>query len=66
MLQSYLITVVGLICFMEGIPYLASPDQVRKWMQWVCSANSRHLRMLGGVLMLLGLVLVYVGRRNGG
>ncbi len=66
MLQSYLITVVGLICFMEGIPYLASPDQVRKWMQWVCAAKSRHLRMLGGVLMLLGLALVYVGRRNGG
>lgn len=66
MLQSYLITVVGLICFMEGIPYLASPEQVRKWMQWVMSAQTRHLRILGGSLMVLGLILVYVGRRNGG
>ncbi len=66
MLQGYLITVVGLICFIEGIPYLASPEQVRKWMNWLISAKTRHLRILGGVLMVLGLVLVYVGRRNGG
>jgi hypothetical protein len=66
MLQGYLITVIGLICFIEGIPYLATPDHVRKWMQWLISAKTRHLRILGGALMVVGLILVYVGRRNGG
>lgn len=65
-MQEYWITVVGLICFFEGLPYLASPEQLKKWLQQVCGAPNHILRMLGGALMVVGLLLVYWGRRHGG
>jgi uncharacterized protein len=66
MLRNYLFTVGGLICFVEGLPYLASPDQLKAWLQKICCVQSRHLRLLGGALMVLGLLFVYWGRRHGG
>ena len=65
-MQAYLLTVLGLICFIEGIPYLASPRQVRKWMNRLLSVSTPSLRILGAALMIAGLLLVYLGRKNGG
>jgi len=65
-MRGYLFTVAGLICFFEGLPYLASPGQVKKWMRKICSTKSLHLRIMGGILMALGLLLVYWGRHHGG
>lgn len=66
MMQGYLLTVLGLICFVEGLPYLATPQQVRKWLNWLLSVPAPSLRIMGAALMLVGLVLVYLGRKNGG
>lgn len=65
-MEGYLFTVIGLICFVEGLPYLATPEQVKKWLQWVLAAPTRHLRILGAALMVVGLILVYWGRKHGG
>lgn len=66
MFKGYLFTVAGLIFFFEGLPYLASPDQLKNWLQKICCLQSRHLRILGGLLMAAGLLFVYWGRRHGG
>jgi uncharacterized protein len=66
MMYAYLLTVLGLICFVEGLPYLANPKHVRKWLNWLLSASNRSLRILGAALMVVGLLLVYLGRRHGG
>lgn len=66
MFDGYFFTVAGLICFFEGLPYLASPDHLKAWLLKVCSMPNRHLRILGGAMMVLGLLLVYWGRRHGG
>lgn len=66
MLKGYVFTVLGLICFVEGLPYLASPGSVRKWLEWLLTASTRNLRFLGGALMIVGLLLVYWGRNHGG
>ncbi len=65
-MHAYILTVLGLICFLEGLPYLATPDQVRKWLNWVLSVSNPYLRILGGALMVTGLLLVYLGRQHGG
>ncbi|MGA7878333.1 MAG: DUF2065 domain-containing protein [Desulfoferrobacter sp.] len=62
MLSGYLLTVVGLICFFEGLPYLAFPDSLKKVMQQMIFTPSRMLRVMGAALMILGLLLVYWGR----
>lgn len=66
MMYAYLLTVLGLVCFMEGLPYLATPEQVKKWLQWILSASNHSLRLLGAALMVMGLLLVYLGRGHGG
>ncbi len=65
-MHAYLLTVFGLICFLEGLPYLATPHQVRKWLNWLLTAPNHSLRILGAALMVVGLLLVYLGRRHGG
>lgn len=65
-MYAYILTVLGLICFIEGLPYLATPEQVKKWLNWLLSVSNPSLRILGAVLMLMGLFLVYLGRKHGG
>ena len=65
-MHAYILTVLGLICFIEGLPYLATPEQVRKWLKWLLSVPNPSLRILGAALMVAGLLLVYLGRRHGG
>lgn len=65
-MHAYILTVLGLICFVEGIPYLATPDQLKKLQKWVISFSDSRLRLLGGALMIVGLILVYLGRNYGG
>ena len=64
--MAYLLTVLGLICFFEGLPYLAFPAGMKRFMAQVLQTPSDRLRWYGAVLMVVGLVLVYVGRRHGG
>jgi uncharacterized protein YjeT (DUF2065 family) len=64
--MDYFLTVLGLVCFLEGLPYFAFPEQLKKWMMQVTRMPENQLRILGGALMILGVALVYLGRRQGG
>jgi uncharacterized protein YjeT (DUF2065 family) len=64
MSKSYWLTVLGLICFFEGLPYMAAPDQIKTWLRKVITMESRNLRILGAAMMVLGLLLVYWGRHG--
>ena len=64
--MDYFLTVLGLVCFLEGLPYFAFPEQLKKWMMQVTQMPENQLRILGGALMVLGVALVNLGRRLGG
>ena len=64
--MDYFLTVLGLVFFLEGLPYFAFPEQLKKWMMQVTQMPENQLRILGGALMILGVALVYLGRRQGG
>jgi len=57
-----LITLIGMVMILEGIPYFTMPDTVRQVAAMIMSAESRSLRLIGLSLMLLGLVLAALGR----
>ena len=40
MSKSYFLTVLGLICFFEGLPYLAVPDQLKIWLRKVIAMDT--------------------------
>ena len=63
--MEYFLTVVGLVCFIEGLPYFAFPERIKAWLEQILSLPSSQLRIMGGGLMILGLFLVYLGRRHG-
>jgi len=66
MSSGYFLTVIGLICFLEGLPYFAFPQQLKAWLQRLVLMPNTQLRTIGGVLMAVGLLLVYWGRKHGG
>lgn len=66
MLGGYFFTVLGLICFFEGLPYFAFPNQIKAWLEKLLAMQSTQLRFIGGAMMVVGLLFVYWGRRHGG
>lgn len=63
--MNELLTVIGLILIIEGLPYFAFPGQFKKWISMVLELGEGPLRIYGLVSMLLGLLLVYLARRAG-
>jgi uncharacterized protein YjeT (DUF2065 family) len=60
---SVLIVALGFIFIIEGIPYVASPDAVKRFTAMITAVPDSMLRLLGMLALLIGLVLVYLGAR---
>ncbi|MCU0577919.1 MAG: DUF2065 domain-containing protein [Desulfobacterota bacterium] len=63
--MNELLTVIGLILILEGMPYFAFPRVFKKWIVKVLEMPEGSLRIYGLVSMLVGLLLVYLARRSG-
>ena len=61
--MDYLLCVVGMVMIIEGLPYFAFPVKMKFWIQKILLTPEGALRRLGLVLMSIGLLLVYLGRR---
>ena len=56
------ISALGLMMVFEGIPYFCAPSHVKSFAQKVGEVPDQILRVIGFVLMLIGLIVVYFGR----
>lgn len=61
--MEFFLCVLGMVIFIEGLPYAAFPDKMKQWMAQLMEAEDGDLRKLGLVLMGLGLLMVYMGRQ---
>lgn len=61
--MDYFLCVVGMVLFLEGLPYVAFPRRMKKWIEKLLEIPPSALRSVGLVLMVTGLFLVYMGRR---
>ena len=61
--MEFFLSVIGMVMIVEGLPYFAFPDKMKNWIQKVLEMPEGTLRRLGLVLMLVGLTLVYLGKR---
>ena len=60
--MGYFFTVLGLLCFFEGLPYFAFPGQLKTWLEKLILMPSAHLRVIGGALMVVvGFYLLAAG-----
>jgi uncharacterized protein YjeT (DUF2065 family) len=53
---------IGLLLVVEGVPYFAFPERMKKWMIMIQETPDSQLRAIGFLAMCAGLVLVYFFR----
>ena len=61
--MDYFLCVIGMVMIVEGLPYFAFPEKMKQWLYTLLEMPGSALRRAGFILMLLGLCLVYLGRR---
>ncbi len=50
---------LGLVLFVEGLPYFISPEKMKKWMLTIQEVPDSRLRVMGFFAMVLGLLITY-------
>ena len=62
--MKFFVTVLGLLMVLEGLPYFAFPEKMQVFMRQIEKMNPDHLRMVGLVSTLIGLVICYIAQRT--
>ncbi|MDA8137962.1 MAG: DUF2065 domain-containing protein [Desulfobacteraceae bacterium] len=62
--MRFLLCVIGMVMFVEGLPYFAFPEKMRPWLKKLLETPESSLRRLGFGLMAAGLLLFYLGSRQ--
>ncbi|ABK44084.1 conserved hypothetical protein [Magnetococcus marinus MC-1] len=57
-----LLTALGLVFIIEGIPYFLAPGQMRSWVERMMALPDAMLRQTGLTLMIVGLLIIYLVR----
>jgi uncharacterized protein len=60
--MKFFICVLGMVMIVEGLPYFAFPEKMKRWMLQIQEISDDSLRRFGLVLMLGGLALAYIGK----
>ncbi len=60
--MKLLLCLLGLVFIVEGFPYVAFPDKMKKWLRQVQQVPDNQLRVIGFFAMCLGLVITYIFR----
>jgi uncharacterized protein YjeT (DUF2065 family) len=60
--MKFFICVIGMVMIIEGLPYFAFPEKMKRWMRQIQAMPNDTLRRMGVVLMVVGLVLTYMGK----
>ena len=58
-----LLPALGLVLFLEGLPYFVSPAGVRRYLRHVEQMSDGALRSMGLALMVVGLLVAYLFTR---
>jgi uncharacterized protein YjeT (DUF2065 family) len=61
--MKFFLCVIGMVMVVEGLPYFAFPEKMKFVIQKVMDMPDKALQKYGFVLMLVGLCLVYLGKR---
>lgn len=60
--MEFFLSVLGMVLIVEGLPYFAFPENMKKWLVMILEIPENTLRKFGLVMMFIGLGLVYLGR----
>ena len=60
--MNLVLVALGLMMVFEGIPLFCFPDQLKELASKLPDIENATLRTIGLIVMLLGLVVVYMGK----
>ena len=62
--MELLITLIGLLLVVEGLPYAAFPEAMQRWLSQIGELPAATLRGFGLAALGLGLLLCYLAQRT--
>ena len=62
--MKLLITLIGLVFILEGLPYLTFPEAMQRWLQQLLEMKPAQLRLVGLFAVGIGLLICYVALRT--
>ena len=62
--MEYFLCVIGMVMVIEGIPYFGFPDKMKELMSYVIEQDDTSLRVVGAVMMIMGLAIVFFARNG--
>lgn len=62
--MKLLITLIGLILILEGLPYAASPESMQRWLRQILEMRPELLRRVGLIAMAVGFLLCFLAQRS--
>ncbi|MCX5835302.1 MAG: DUF2065 domain-containing protein [Deltaproteobacteria bacterium] len=60
--MRFFLSVIGMVLIIEGLPYFAFPEKLKSYFQKIHTVPDSTLRIFGLLAMVVGLLLVYLGR----
>lgn len=63
--MKMLITLIGLVLILEGLPYVASPEAMQRWLKQLAEMRPDTLRIIGAFAMVAGFFLCFVAQKSG-
>ena len=60
---DYFLCVMGMVFIVEGLPYLVFPEKLKPYLLKITLLPDATLRAIGISAIILGLILLYFGRR---
>ncbi|OQY02583.1 MAG: hypothetical protein B6I26_00035 [Desulfobacteraceae bacterium 4572_130] len=60
--MNFFLCVIGMVMIVEGLPYFIFPEKMKQVILMVTQLPEKSMRLFGGLLILIGLVIVYIGK----
>ena len=60
--MSFFLCVIGMVMVVEGLPYFTAPGKMKNMIQMLLTLEDNALRNFGGFLMVVGIIIVYIGK----
>lgn len=64
--MDYFLCVLGMVCIVEALPYIAFPKKVKGFAQYIHEIPDRTLQIIGIIVAFIGITIIYIGRHLGG
>ena len=63
--MKMLITLIGLVLILEGLPYVASPEAMQRWLRQLAEMRPENLRVMGIFAMAAGFLICFIAQKTG-